>query len=128
MLTSEKGVSALQIYRLLGFGSYKTAWSMCRRVRVALANEDFEKFAGIVEGDETFIVGKAKNRHKGDRDGGVGPGGPTAGKRIVVGAVRRTGNVVGRVVENTKASTLTSFVNEAVSTKAFSAPIGGRAT
>ena len=33
-------MSALQIFRFLGFGSYKTAWSMCHRVRVALANED----------------------------------------------------------------------------------------
>ena len=117
MLTSKKGMSALQIYRFLGFGSYKTAWSMCHRVRVALANEDFEKLAGIVEVDETFIGGKAKNRHKGDRDGGVGPGGPTVGKAIVAGAVRRKGSVVARVIANTKASTLTSFVNEAVSTK-----------
>jgi transposase-like protein/IS1 family transposase len=117
MLTSKKGMSALQIYRFLGFGSYKTAWSMCHRVRVALANEDFEKLAGIVEVDETFIGGKAKNRHKDDRGDGVGPGGPTKGKGIVAGAVRRKGNVVARVIANTKASTLTSFVNEAVSTK-----------
>jgi transposase-like protein len=117
MLTSKKGMSALQIYRFLGFGSYKTAWSMCHRVRTALADRNFEKLAGIVEVDETFIGGKAKNRHKGDRDGGVGPGGPTVGKAIVAGAVRRKGSVVARVIANTKASTLTSFVNEAVSTK-----------
>jgi transposase-like protein len=117
MLTSKKGMSALQIYRFLGFGSYKTAWSMCHRVRTALADRNFEKFAGVVEVDETFIGGKAKNRHKGDRDGGVGPGGPTVGKAIVAGAVRRKGSVVARVIANTKASTLTSFVNEAVSTK-----------
>jgi transposase-like protein/IS1 family transposase len=117
MLTSKKGMSALQIYRFLGFGSYKTAWSMCHRVRTALADRNFEKLAGIVEVDETFIGGKAKNRHKGDRDGGVGPGGPTVGKAIVVGAVRRKGSVVARVIANTKASTLTGFVNEAVSTK-----------
>ena len=117
MLTSKKGMSALQIYRFLGFGSYKTAWSMCHRVRTALADRNFEKLAGIVEVDETFIGGKAKNRHKGDRDGGVGPGGPTVGKAIVAGAVRRKGSVVARVIANTKASTLTGFVNEAVSTK-----------
>jgi transposase-like protein len=117
MLTSKKGMSALQIYRFLGFGSYKTAWSMCHRVRTALADRNFEKLAGIVEVDETFIGGKAKNRHKGDRGDGVGPGGPTAGKAIIAGAVRRKGSVVARVIANTKASTLTSFVNEAVSTK-----------
>ena len=117
MLTSKKGMSALQIYRFVGFGSYKTAWHMCHRVRVALANEDFGKLAGIVEVDETFVGGKAKNRHKGKRGGGVGPGGPTKGKGIVVGAVRRKGSVIARVIANTKASTLASFVSEAVSTK-----------
>src|SRR4029077_7142927 len=41
MLVSKKGVSALQIYREMGFGSYKTAWYMCMRIRAGLANEDF---------------------------------------------------------------------------------------
>ena len=33
MLTSMKGMSALQIVHVTGFGSYKTAWYMCHRVR-----------------------------------------------------------------------------------------------
>lgn len=53
MLTSKKGMSALQIYRFLGFGSYKTAWTMCHKIRTALI-EDIEQLAGIVEVDETF--------------------------------------------------------------------------
>jgi transposase-like protein len=61
MLISKKGMSALQIYRFMGFGSYKTAWLMCHKVRVALM-EDIEQLGGIVEFDETFS-GKAKNRH-----------------------------------------------------------------
>ena len=40
-----------------------------------------------------------------------------AGKAIVVGAVKRKGNVVARVIENVRASTLEAFVNEAVSHK-----------
>ena len=36
MLTSKKGISALQIQRVMGFGSYKTAWYMCHRIRAAL--------------------------------------------------------------------------------------------
>src|SRR5882757_6750908 len=47
MLTSKKGMSALQIYRMLGFGSYKTAWYMCHRIRVGLADKDFQKLMGI---------------------------------------------------------------------------------
>jgi transposase-like protein len=49
MLTSKKGISALQIHRMIGTGSYRTAWSMCHRIRAGLANEDFRKLIGIVE-------------------------------------------------------------------------------
>jgi IS1 family transposase/transposase-like protein len=117
MLTSKKGMSALQIYRFMGFGSYKTAWYMCHRVRAAVADRDFEKLAGVVEVDETFVGGKAKSRHKDRRGGGGGTGGVSSGKAVVAGAVRRKGNVVARVIENVRASTLTAFVHEAVSHK-----------
>jgi transposase-like protein len=62
MLTSKKGMSARQIWRYMGFGSLKTAWYMCHRIRVALM-EDIGQLAGIVEVDETFVGGLAKNRH-----------------------------------------------------------------
>lgn len=116
MLTSKKGISALQIYRMMGFGSYRTAWYMCHRIRAALADKDFKKLMGIVEVDETFVGGLAKNRHKDKRGGGEGGTGG-AGKAIVAGAVSRKGNVVARVIANVQASTLTEFVRESVSTK-----------
>jgi hypothetical protein len=115
MLVSKKGMSALQIFRYMGFGSYKTAWLMCHKVRVALT-EDIEQLAGIVEVDETFVGGRAKNRHKDKRgDGSGGTGG--MGKSIVIGAVKRKGNVVARVINNLKGATLTEFVRRAVSHK-----------
>jgi len=119
MLTSKKGISALQIHRMLGFGSYRTAWYMCMRIRGALANEDFQKLMGIVEVDETWVGGKAANRHIGKRGGGKGGGGggTASGKAAVAGGVQRKGNVVARVVENVRSSTLTNFVREAISTK-----------
>jgi transposase-like protein len=115
MLVSKKGMSALQIYRYMGFGSYKTAWEMCHKIRTALI-EDIGQLAGVVEVDETFVGGKAKNRHwdkRGDGTGGTGG----AGKAIVVGAVRRKGNVIARVIDNVQASTLTEFVRETVSNR-----------
>jgi IS1 family transposase/transposase-like protein len=117
MLTSKKGVSSLQVQRVMGFGSYETALYMCNRVRAGLANEDFKKLIGIVEVDETFVGGKAKNRHKDKRGGGNGTGGVGSGKSVIVGAVRRKGNVVARVVNNVRAETLEKFIRESVSTK-----------
>jgi transposase-like protein len=117
MLTSKKGVSALQVQRVMGFGSYRTAWYMCQRVRAGLADEEFKKLIGVVEVDETFVGGLAKNRHKDKRgDGSGGTGG--AGKAIVVGAVARKGNVVARVIANTRAATLEAFIREGVAIKA----------
>lgn len=112
MLVSKKGMSALQIYRYMGFGSYKTAWLMCHKIRTALV-EDVKQLGGIVEVDETVVGGDSGNRHWDKRAGK----GNKEGKSIVVGAVKRKGNVVARVIENVKGSTLTAFVNEAVSHK-----------
>jgi transposase-like protein len=115
MLTSKKGMSALQIMRYLGFGSYKTAWLMCHKVRTALDEKDVGKLGGIVEVDETFVGGDSNNKHW-DKRPGRGKG-KRDNKTIVIGAVRRKGNVVARVIQNVQGSTLTAFVNEAVSNK-----------
>jgi hypothetical protein len=57
MLTSKKGISALQVKRYMGFGSYETALNMCNKVRSALMDAEFQKLLGIVEVDETFVGG-----------------------------------------------------------------------
>src|SRR5258708_24007454 len=98
MLTSKKGMSGLQIYRFMGFGSYKTAWYMCHRVRAALADRDFEKLAVIVEGDETFVGGKAKSRHKDRRGGGGGTGGVGSGQALLARALPPHCHVLSRLI------------------------------
>ena len=115
MLTSKKGISARQVHRYMGFGSYKTAWYMCHRLRAALQDKEFKKLLGIVEVDETFVGGKAYNKH--GRRGGDGRGGMGSGKTPVVGAVSRKGNVVARVIETVSAEVLSRFVLETVSDK-----------
>jgi hypothetical protein len=87
----------LQIMRYMGFGSYKTAWEMCHKIRVTMV-EDIKQLGGIVEFDECFIGGKDKNKHWDKRGGGGG--GIGSGKTPVVGAVSRKGNVIARVVNN----------------------------
>ncbi|HXR94531.1 MAG TPA: IS1595 family transposase [Rhizomicrobium sp.] len=115
MLTSKKGISALQIHRMMGFGSYKTAWYMCHRVRAGLANEEFRKLIGLVEVDETYVGGKDKNRHADRRQHAYG-GKKDSLKFAVIGAVERKGNVVARVLDKVNSATMQSFVHEVVAT------------
>ena len=112
MLTSKKGISALQIQRVMGFGSYGTAHSMCHKIRAALIEPE-TKLGGIVEVDESFFGGKWYNKHWDKRGGGTG--GLGSGKTAVIGAVKRKGNVIARVIDRTDTETLDGFVHEAVS-------------
>jgi transposase-like protein len=60
---AKKGVSALQIQRTLGIGSYRTAWFMCHRIREAMRDVSGDKLGGngkIVEADETYVGGKPR--------------------------------------------------------------------
>ena len=55
-LTNQKqGVSALGLQRVLGLGSYQTAWTMLHRFRRAMVRPDREKLKGTVEVDETYL-------------------------------------------------------------------------
>ena len=114
MTTSKKGISALQIQRQLGFGSYGTAHSMCHKIRAAMIEPE-QKLGGIVEVDETYVGGKDQWRHWDKKSGGRG--GLATGNTPVIGAVQRKGNVVARVLENVTAKTAEAFVREIVSDK-----------
>src|SRR5262249_11322659 len=112
----KRGRSGWHIRRYWGCGSCKTGCPMCHKVRTAWI-EDIAPLGGIVEVDETFVGALAKNRHWDKRGGGGGTGGIGSGKTPIVGAVKRKGNVIARVIENVRADTLTAFVREAVSHK-----------
>ncbi len=97
--TSKKGMSAHQLSRMLGI-SYKSTWFMMHRVREAMREPAFA--AGplggtgkVVEADETYVGGKAKNRKN-----KVPP------KEAVVALVERNGNVRGYHVIDVNAKTL----------------------
>jgi transposase-like protein len=81
MMTSKAGVSAVYVQRVLGLGSYQTAWAMLHRYRDVMIVPERDKLSGVVEMDETYIGGvKAGKRGRG-----------AAGKVLVAGAIERAG-------------------------------------
>lgn len=62
-ITSQKnGTSALGLQRILGLGSYKTAWTWLHKLRRAMINPDRDKLSGTVEVDEAFFGGFRKGK------------------------------------------------------------------
>ena len=56
-ITSQKnGVSALGLQRVLGLGSYETAWTWLHKLRRAMIRPGRDRLAGRVEVDETFVA------------------------------------------------------------------------
>ncbi|HEX8072070.1 MAG TPA: IS1595 family transposase [Pyrinomonadaceae bacterium] len=112
MCEAKKGVSALQLKRTLGV-AYKTAWYLCHRIRAAVADADTSQLTGIVECDETYIGGKAKNMHKSERERRIQGRGPV-GKAMVLGAIQRGGGVRLTVEKRNDRATLHKFTKAAI--------------
>src|SRR5580658_8706235 len=58
LTSSKKGISAHQLFRMLGFGSYRTAWFMAHRIREGMRSGNLAPMGGngsIVEVDESYI-------------------------------------------------------------------------
>src|SRR5512147_72772 len=61
MATHSNGISALQVQKQLGLGSYKTAWLLCAKLRRAMVAPDRPPLNGLVEIDETEIPQRSKD-------------------------------------------------------------------
>jgi transposase-like protein len=111
-ITSQKfGGSALGLKRILGLGSYQTAWTWLHKMRHAMVRPDRDMLKGTVEVDETMIGGES---HGGKRGRGA------ENKHIVVIAIEITDPIgFGRVrmqrIESADSNNLISFINSNVS-------------
>jgi transposase-like protein len=84
----KNSISSYEIHRALGI-TQKSAWFMLHRIRHALHVGSFDtKLAGVVEIDETYVGGLAKNMHKKERAKKItSPG--VGGKTAVMGLLKR---------------------------------------
>ena len=109
-VTSQKnGASALGIQRVLGLGSYETAWTWLHKLRRAMIRPGRERLWGLVEVDETYLGGLEEGQ----------PGRPAKGKKALIAvAAEEVGRGIGRVrlrrIGDASAASLCAFVQDAV--------------
>lgn len=108
-VTSQKtGASALGVQRLLGLGSYRTAWAWLHKLRRAMVRPGRDRLTGEVEVDETYL---------GWGEAGV-RGRQTERKALVVVAAQAVGSGIGRIrlrrIPDASAASLHPFVRDAV--------------
>lgn len=108
-VTSQKnGASALGVMRVLGLGSYKTAWAWLHKLRRAMVRPGRERLSGAVEADEVYLGG--------ERPGPRGRG--AAGKALVFIAAQADGAKIGRIrlarIANASGSVLSQAVVQCI--------------
>src|SRR4051794_31114872 len=113
MATHANGISARQLWKQLGLGSYKSAWLLARKLRRAMVDPEREPLAGLVGGDETSIPFRTK-----DDPAAAKTGRSHEGKLLIAGAVEIRGKGPGRirlaVIGDCSAVALGAFVAAAV--------------
>jgi len=91
------GISAMDLMRIMGFGSYETAWTWLHKLRSAMVRSDSEPLGPFVEMDEALVGGK---------------GGPH--KQLVLTAAEKYGRVRFAHAENNDAETCKQFADAEV--------------
>lgn len=108
MCSHKKGVSALQLQRNLGLGSYRSAWHLAHRIRSAMRKDPLAgMLKGVVECDESYIGGRPKRNPNNKRGRGTK-------KTPVMVMVERQGGAVSKPIERVDAATLHSAIKEVV--------------
>ncbi len=109
MATHANGISARQLWKQPGLGSYKSAWLLLRKLRAAMVDPDRSPLSGLVEVDETSLPFRTKEASVAAK-----PGRSHEGKLLIAGAVEIVGKGPGRVrlavIADCSAATLAGFV------------------
>jgi len=95
------GISAKELQRIMGFGSYKTAWSWLHKLRAAMVRSDSEPLGPFVEMDEALVGGKA-----------------SPNKELVLVAAEANGRVRLAHAANNDEATLKAFANREIAAHA----------
>jgi transposase-like protein len=105
----KSGLSALTLQRDLGLGSYKTAWSMLHKMRLAMVRPGRERLSGNVEVDETYW---------GAAESGGAVGRLTHSKSLIAVAAQCDGAGIGRIrlarIPDTSRATLHQFIAKSI--------------
>jgi transposase-like protein len=104
---TKTGTSALGLQRVLGLGSYQTAWAWLHKLRRAMVRPGRDRLTGYVEVDESLV-------------GGIGRvhGRSTAKKALIAVAAEEVGRGIGRIrmrrIPDGSSDSLLAFVQEAI--------------
>ena len=108
-VTSQKnGVSALGVQRVLGLGSYKTAWAWLHKLRRAMIRPGRDRLSGTIEVDETYWGS--------EEEGAIGR--QTQTKALIIVAAQEEGQKIGRIrvrrIADLSKATLHRFIQDSI--------------
>jgi transposase-like protein len=108
MTSLKTGASALGLQRVLGLGSYKTAWTWLHKLRRAMVRPGRDRLSGRVEVDETYLGAEEKGLRGRKKDK----------KALIVVAAQEDGSRIGRIrmrrIQDASARSLEPFIQESI--------------
>jgi len=108
VINQKSGASALGLQKVLGLGSYRTAWNWLHKLRRAMVRPGRDRLRGVVEVDEAFLGGPRPGRR----------GRGAAGKTLVLIAAQADGKKIGRIrmvrIPDASAASLLPAVDQSI--------------